>query len=369
MEKKTPYFNREATDILKGIALIFMFGHHFWTFPTWWTGSGIPAFGDWILYLRNPLKICVPVFCFITGYTYFFNKNKNYRYSLKKITHFLISYWTVMVFLVILAYIFSDYRYTPPVFLKELLGFQRPTMIFCWYVSFYCAFMLFLPVLSKVFGRLCLVDIVLGFFVFPGIFVVLEQTIPMAEFSELFGNLQIWFPCVCAGYFAAFYNWFEKIDKVFAYIKEKKLKIVLNICLFLVLPFFRNVYLFFYMYILGTDGERRRIAMQICADAVIVFFFTYAVLYLFREIKFPAQLRRILIQIGKKSMLMWFVSCVFFNTSKNVTQKLLYCTGNPFVILILGTVICYIASVLLNLLISRIFRVIQYIFSKQGSGV
>ncbi len=34
--KYEPYFDKEATLIIKGIALLMMFADHFFTFPEWW---------------------------------------------------------------------------------------------------------------------------------------------------------------------------------------------------------------------------------------------------------------------------------------------------------------------------------------------
>ena len=113
MEERRPYFSREMTDILKGIALLFMFAHHFWTFPDWWTGRGVPVFEEIAFYFRNPLKLCVPIFCFITGYTYFFHRTRTFRYSAKKIVNFLILYWISFILLAAFTYCFTDYRYSP----------------------------------------------------------------------------------------------------------------------------------------------------------------------------------------------------------------------------------------------------------------
>lgn len=66
---KTSYLDRPISDAIKGIALIFMFIHHFFTFPEWYV-SGI-SYPELSLFARLfcwPLKICVSVFAFLTGY-------------------------------------------------------------------------------------------------------------------------------------------------------------------------------------------------------------------------------------------------------------------------------------------------------------
>ena len=95
-DNRKPYFSCKMTNAIKGIALVMMFIHHFFTFPSMWTnGIRYPILEKWAPYLCEPTKICVPIFCFITGYTYYFCKNKNLVYSLRKITDLLIVYWGV----------------------------------------------------------------------------------------------------------------------------------------------------------------------------------------------------------------------------------------------------------------------------------
>ena len=80
-----PYFDKETTDIVKGIALVMMFIHHFFMFPSWWIdGISYPLVAKVSSYLCTPTKLCVPVFCFLTGYFYFFNRHKTYAYSFRK---------------------------------------------------------------------------------------------------------------------------------------------------------------------------------------------------------------------------------------------------------------------------------------------
>ena len=367
LEERRPYFSREMTDILKGIALLFMFAHHFWTFPDWWTGRGVPVFEEIAFYFRNPLKLCVPIFCFITGYTYFFHRTRTFRYSAKKIVNFLILYWISFILLAAFTYCFTDYRYSPLVFIKELLAFERPTMTFCWYVNFYCAFMLILPILSRILARSWLADLLLIFIILPVLFGAAAALVPVKEVSELLGNLKTWFPCVLAGYFTASWKLFEKTDGVFSRIKNKGIKILLCLGVFLLIPMMRNVPFILYMNALELSGERIKLHLTMNSDSVIVFFFIYAVLYLFREIKFPAAVTLVLRKIGQRSMLMWFVSCIFYDKCNTLTQKVLYFTGNPLTVLATGTVICYGAAVLISFLHDILFKP-RNLVNKGGGG-
>ena len=64
------------TNILKGIAVIFMFVHHMFTFPRWYIDSiSYPELKDFASFFCSPFKLCVGMFAFLTGYSYFFTKD------------------------------------------------------------------------------------------------------------------------------------------------------------------------------------------------------------------------------------------------------------------------------------------------------
>ncbi len=66
--------SKRDSDIIKGIAIILMYVHHFFCFPTWYVdGISYPQLTGFAEFFRFPTKICVPVFAFLTGYVY--NKN------------------------------------------------------------------------------------------------------------------------------------------------------------------------------------------------------------------------------------------------------------------------------------------------------
>ena len=101
---KKAYMDREITALVKGVALIFMFAHHFFFYPDWYvSGISYPGILPLVRYFQNPTKICVVVFAFITGYFYHFTREKTIRYSLGKIGQFLVSYWAALAILMIKA--------------------------------------------------------------------------------------------------------------------------------------------------------------------------------------------------------------------------------------------------------------------------
>ena len=79
MTDRVNYIEKEATNYIKGIALILMFVHHFFTFPKRYiNGISYPYLSKFATLMCAPLKICVPVFAFLTGYFYYFSKRCNF---------------------------------------------------------------------------------------------------------------------------------------------------------------------------------------------------------------------------------------------------------------------------------------------------
>lgn len=84
LEHNNIFFKKEYTDLIKGIAIIMMFLHHFFTFPAWHSAViTYPVFDRYAEMLNEPMKMCVPIFAFLTGYFYWFTKKKNLKYSVR----------------------------------------------------------------------------------------------------------------------------------------------------------------------------------------------------------------------------------------------------------------------------------------------
>ena len=231
----SPYFDKDTTNILKGIALIMMFLHHFFTFPEWWTdGISYPSIEKLIPYFRSPLKLCVPVFCFLTGYLYFFGKNKSFKYSFKKITDILIAYWSVFFIFAIIAAVLVDYKYTPTNFVKECFALYRPTMYFCWYVMFYIPLMALLPLIKKFMLKNIHIDLIITFLLIPLTLKYIERCVHNDIIGHLLSYFEEWLPIVLTGCIFAGYDLFEKTYNLNTKITKNK---ALNITLYLLLAF------------------------------------------------------------------------------------------------------------------------------------
>ena len=356
-DSSAPYFDRNTTNILKGIALIMMFIHHFFTFPAWW-GEGVsyPLLEKLAPYFCTPFKLCVPVFCFLTGYFYFYNEKKTYKYSLRKITDILISYWCVFFIFAIIAVVCLNYPYTLENFVKESFAVYYPTMTFCWYVNFYIAFMLIIPLVTKVMSKNICLDLILTFVIIP---LALRTVIFFARNSivnEVFGNLHAWFPIVLLGYIFASYHLFERVsDFNTKMIRNRGCNIVLSIIIACVVPMGR------WAEPLMTITFTRFPQIYISMDAFYTPVFIYAVVNLCREINLK-QIHFVLIQIGKYSLLMWFLSCAFFNNCAWIFQPVLYYPHNPVLVTIWGLILCFVPSYILDIGIKKIQNIKNRVF-------
>lgn len=323
-----------------------MFIHHFFTFPEWW-GEGIsyPLIKGLSPYFREPLRLCVPVFCFITGYFYFYHNNRSYRYSLKKITDILISYWCVFFPFAVTAAVCVDYQYTLGDIVKECFALHRPTMVFCWYVNFYIAFMLIMPLTRKIMSRNIYVDLIIAFIVIPSAIRFADHFV-----SRSLNNLIEWFPIVLLGYIFADHNLFEKIyDLNTKFIKNK----TLNTFVYLIIAF------------AAPMGRWLKPALTIAFSALPPFhismdilytpMFIYAVANLCGAMNFK-RLKFILIQIGKYSLLMWFISCIFYNNSKSIFRPILYYPHNPILVTVWGLILCFIPAYVIDTGVKKLQR-------------
>lgn len=339
------FIDRETTNIIKGVALIFMFIHHLFTFPDWYVdGVSYPHLQDFAYSFCAPFKLCVPLFAFLTGYFYFFAKNKTISYSLKKCTDVWLNYFITFVLLLIPAILFNTYDFSIIKFLLEAVGLTRPTMVFCWYVVFYFTAMFILPIYSRLSEK----NSVLPFFfslIIPLIIIpIAEKAIPanLSGLFQLVDNLQ-WFPCVAIGYVFAQHKLFFNILKA---VTTKN--IFINIIIggfFMIIPF---------------------VARKFSAN----YDFIYAPLFIYglvsitnliknRKLLFPLSI------IGKYSLSMWFLHCAFFNTYKEYTQWLLFLPKNPVLVLLWGLFICLVASYVIMIPINFIIKMKNKIFKWQ----
>lgn len=335
------FIDREYSNIIKGIALILMFIHHFFTFPDTFLikNLNIPDLRCFAEVFNEPTKICVSIFAFITGYFYFFTKSKSFRYSLKKASDLYVNYLVVFVLLFLFALLSGSCDFNIKDVILEVLMLNRPIMLFCWYVPFYILSIFILPLYSKLSKKSSVLAIFIGI-IFPFIFIAflgkVESVFSVGYLKYVFHTISCvkWFPCVASGYLFAQEELFFKLD--ICYSKYRIIRCIVYF-VFTIIPFFAR----------AKNAE---------------FDFIFAPLFVFGLVKLLQLLPGVRLLypislIGKYSLLMWFLHCTFFNVSKEFTQPILYYPYNPILVLLWGLVLILAVSFVISFPINAINRI------------
>lgn len=294
------------------------------------------------------MDLCVSIFCFISGYFYFYNECKNIRYSIKKISDLLVNYWSVFGILALIAVVTVNYHYSFRDVLLECLALKRPTMVFCWYVYFFCSFMCILPIWTRLIkGNNLLYDITVGFWFLPILFSFINYFLPIFEVMVL------WLPCVFTGYLCAKYRVIDIIDTLRRKFESKILgSIIFDVGIILCVFFGRIIF----SGLLIQTGFKiiDNFKFYINFDILYASLFIYAMKNISEHIINKKRIS-ILQMIGNNSMLMWFFHCIYFNNSI-VLKSHLYTLKNPILVLLLGLVECYVASLLLKKVTEKVIN-------------
>ncbi|MCI9576409.1 MAG: acyltransferase [Clostridiales bacterium] len=347
-----PYFTKETTNMVKGIALIFMFIHHFFTFPEWYVeGIAYPQLEAFATYFCLPFKICVPIFAFLTGYFYSFACHKNYRYSIRKITDVLIPYWLIYLPFLIIALALGYTSFDLKSVLLEFFSLKSSILCFGWYIYFFIVVMLVLPIFHCFLTENKILAVVFGV-VLP----VLVCTVLAPKFDNpIFYYMRMYVPCITVGFLSAHFSLFQTLlDPIFKnHIKYKGLQALLWFCI--AAAVFLGRYYFPSFYCGTLDFIDRNISLSFNLDIFYAPLFIYSIVNLiglvpWKKIFLP------LSYIGKYSLSMWLLHCIFFNSCRAVFQPVLYFPKIPILVLIWGLLLCFAAAVVVNIPAKRLIH-------------
>lgn len=350
---KKGYFDRGVSDAIKGVALILMFIHHFFTFPEWYEdGISFPLLRPFITGLCGPTQICVSVFAFLTGYFFFLGRNKSYRHSLRKIRDILVSYWMVYLPFLALALALGCYCQGWTEMLREAFGLSSEVMIFCWYVYFYCAVMLLLPLVDRLStGTLWADTLLLGLLPLVA-FAALRELFPNSILDHVATSLLEWYPCVLTGFLFAKFDLFETLlEPVGRNFSSRWGKVLLWLSLACCVCLTKA--LFPRLRVVQASVHGIWLDVSVNMDVFYAPIFLYGLKNLLEQIKWP-KLLPLLGKIGRESLLMWFLHCLFFNCCKAYTQPLLYWPKLAVLVLLWGLGLCYAGARLLHWPLDRL---------------
>lgn len=344
-----PYFTKRQTNVIKGFAIILMFIHHFFAFPERYAvGIPLPEIDWFSTHFCGVAKICVALFCFLTGYLYPLQteSRKNLAGSGRKIIKFLIGYWVVYFPLLGTACVLRAYPYTIKRVLLEMIGIGCPVMIHCWYVTFFIIAMIALPFFHKAYCRdkkLFCGFITLCLFVGYLINGAIEKNNIENVFVYILQALWEYYPIVLLGYIFASEQWFEKLGE-FSHRLPAVVQIIISVVLMIGTIYIKTIHMGGYFWQVFQK------------DILLTPIFVWAGIELSRycyKALLPVGV------LGKYSMYLWFTHCIFHSCLKEYTQWILYWPHYSVLILIWGLVICLAMAVPLSRLADRIIYMLR----------
>lgn len=339
------FIDKQYTNAIKGFALVLMFIHHFFCFPDRLvTNIEYEHIDTFASIFHDPTNICVCIFAFLTGYFYYFNKNKTIRYSIKKSTDIYINYLFVFGLMLLLDYFLGCYKPTGKSLLLELLIIDKPNMEFCWYVLFYIMAIFILPFFARIAEKSSVFAFAIGL-ILPSLIVFvlngIKNSFDIGSLDSIFDVIKYlgWFPSVASGYLFAKKELFQNLDLISG--KNILTKVIISV-LFIVVPMFAR----------SANASFDFIYAPIMIYGLITIFD----LIRFKKVLFPLSI------IGKYSLLMWFIHSVFFNVSKEYTQPVLYYPHNPVLVLLWGLFLSLAISFIVSYPINLINKIKNKLF-------
>ena len=291
--------SKERSFFIKGIAILFMLLHHAFTFPDWIV-PGLPFHLSAVVsgYLQEPLKLCVGLFAFISGWAYALRPH-TLRSTWQSIRRFLLSYWLVAIPVLAFAALFCGYVPTVKSVLLELFGLKNEVMLFCWYVAFYICSLFLLLGIRRWLDKGILPGLIVGIILPIGVFMGCEKLVSGRYPLEFFQHLKHWFPCITAGYLCSRYDLFGRLPPV----RSKALRFLLAVLA---------------LFVCGV--LRRRIT---ALDFVYAPILVYSLSRPIREKCGP--LTKAFVFLGRLSTNLWFLHCLFFSEfTRPLFQPLAY---------------------------------------------
>ena len=278
---------KETTQKIKGVAILIMIFHHFVVY-----GYGV-EFSTLVSLLGHQAKICVAIYAVLSGYGYFFSKEKSIQYGLKKSWGLLQEYWiSLFTIFVPCALLGGGWIPTGKEVVINLFALGPNLNWNAWYVHFFIFCMLVMPFVSKVFRFSAAINIGLAIGVPFVLEAAIHELIPNYQeitMMQVLFNCMLYFGVFLAGYLMAKYDVISKVKVHWA---------------------------------VGVLMMAAAIALRILLRHVNTFGFNmdvvYAPIFVLGAAAFFAGVKSkwigIFSSLGKYSTGMWFIHAIFFAT-------------------------------------------------------
>lgn len=299
-------FSKEKTEYIKGMAILLMLFHHFFGFPEWQQGVsyiGIPLRVHTLEFaIGRFAHICVALFAFVTGYGMYFSYRSGgiFRKSVRRGVSFLVGYAVILFGAAIpVNLMLGKTDITFSLIVQNLFALDNTLVSFAWYVRFYLALLLTLPLFFRIMSRHALVTLPL-FTALPPLLGLAVSRIASTDPAVikcvyLTSEYLLWLPCALMGICFAKYGLFGLFDRAAQPLGRARLPILA--CLSAILAYFRAYFPETVSGIFNLD----------CIYAPVFVFLLCSL-----SECLPRLAKRFLRLMSRHSMNIWFLHSLFF---------------------------------------------------------
>lgn len=330
--KTSIQFTKEYTQIIKGIAILFMIFLHVggnggtYDVPMR-TMAEYPIFGN----IYPSFGLCVGIFTFLVGYGYAFANVKDWKYSIRHIWALLRAFWLILLVITVPSIIaigrgqsicdrgFED-------FVQNLFGVSESLNWYSWFVAFYIYCMIVMPIIHRWLDSYLLKGTI-GFIAAFYFFEVVIHSLPFWESNywvhSLF-NCCLLMPTVLLGYYFAKRRIFQMIS-----IPKHWSMAIVGLAMI--------------AFAFGARAMKGSI-LGFKLDFFYAPISILGILIIFNTSELPF-IRKMLISLGNHSVYMWFFHALFFtDVVRVVYQPLILVSDNIFIVALWTIVLTYLCS-------------------------
>lgn len=329
-------FTRNHTQIIKGLALLFMMVLHAIGSGTS-TASSSTFLADYpiFVFFHPSFKICVGIFAFMIGYGYAFAKVKDWHYSVKHIWSLLKVFWLILLVITIPSILAVGGGNTIAErgvedFIQNLFGVSESLNWYSWFVALYIFCMIVLPLIHRWLDEkstIATIGFVLAFYLMEAGIHILPFWNSNKWVHSLFNNC-LFMPSVVLGYY------FAK-QQVFFRMRIPKHRFMAFVGLALIVLAFA---------VRACCGSLFGFNLDIIYAPISI----CGILIIFNTCNLPVT-SKVLTEIGNLSVYMWFFHALFFmNMTSPVYQPMICVSDNLFIVTIWTIILTYIISWILK---------------------
>lgn len=290
-----------------------MLFHHCFAFPSFYIEPPEYLTNDSFEAISKSAKICVYIFAFLTGWTYYHHVDKSIKYSAKKIIIFLTNYWVVIIPIMTFDILFCDYKCSIKSLGEFIPIFHHPIMRHAWYAWFYILMISAFPIFNIIESKKQSASRHLFFVIFLITLLLFSNFVPGCS------SFPKWFPCAIVGYF------FGKFSILEWCIGRISVKPITNF----ILAFILFIFSLWLTYITVCYHLPKELFIVKSLRFFAAPMFILGIIILSRLFN-TAYKHNIFQLLGNHSMNIWFIHCIFHSCiSMHVVQPVVYFWQNP----------------------------------------